>query len=194
MNPRPAASLPALTLVAALVSLAACSGGGTSGAYGTMPITPTTINAPAAPSGASSLSTARLNGSPGFINAAGFTVYVFDADLKAPGTSQCTATCAGVWPAVTVASSTTLSSGFSTITRSDNGVQQLTFGGRPLYTFTVDQAPGQTNGDGITSFGATWHVARPSNSVTSATSAPATSPPNSSPSTSPGGPLNPIAD
>lgn len=191
MNPRPTASLPALALVAALGSLAACSGGGTSGAYGTTPITPPTINAPTTTGGANSLSTARLNGSPGFINAAGFTVYVFDADLKAPGTSQCTATCAGVWPAVPVASGTGLSPGFSTITRSDTGVQQLTFGGRPLYTFTVDQASGQTNGDDITSFGATWHIARPSSS---ATSAPATSPPNSSPSTSPGGPLNPIAD
>jgi predicted lipoprotein with Yx(FWY)xxD motif len=189
MNPRPAASLAVLTLVA---SLAACSGGGGTGAgSGATPVTPGTMNAPTTPSSTSSLSTARLNGSPGFINAAGFTVYVFDADQKAPGASQCTAACAGVWPAVTVASGTALSSGFSTITRSDTGAQQLAFGGRPLYTFTGDQAPVQTNGDGITSFGAAWHVARPS---TSATSAPATSQPSSSPSTSPGGPLNPYAD
>ena len=43
-----------------------------------------------------------------------------------------------------------------TITRSD-GTVQATYDGRPLYTYAGDTAPGQANGNGITSFGGTWH-------------------------------------
>jgi hypothetical protein len=44
----------------------------------------------------------------------------------------------------------------ATITRSD-GTVQATYDGHPLYTYAGDTAPGQANGNGITSFGGTWH-------------------------------------
>jgi predicted lipoprotein with Yx(FWY)xxD motif len=96
---------------------------------------------------------------PGFVNAAQMTVYVFDADLAAPGTSTCNGGCAAIWPPI-APPSTALSSGFSTIMRSD-GTKQLAFQGRPLYLYSGDSAPGQTNGDGINAFGGLWHIARP---------------------------------
>jgi predicted lipoprotein with Yx(FWY)xxD motif len=40
-------------------------------------------------------------------------------------------------------------------TRAD-GTTQLTYAGRPLYLFKGDSAPGSTNGDGSTAFGARW--------------------------------------
>ena len=168
-----------LALTLATGTLAACGGGSSSlapsnsgsGSGGGVPVAappPVPVTVPPvatmAPVTASALPMAQLKGSLGFTNAAGFTVYVFDADLRAPGTSQCTGACAGVWPAVTPTAGAALSHGFSTIVRSD-GVTQLTYGGRPLYTFTVDQKSGDVNGDGINSFGATWHIARPQSSV-----------------------------
>ena len=39
-----------------------------------------------------------------------------------------------------------------------NGFFQVTLGGRPLYRFAGDSKPGQANGQGIMTFGGTWHV------------------------------------
>ena len=138
--------------LALLVGLAACGGGGSGGGYGTLLMT-----TPAPASGA--LSTATLNGGAGFVNAAQRTVYVFDADTTA-NQSTCSGGCAGVWPPVTVTAGATLPANWSAFARTD-GSQQLAYKGRPLYTYTGDSAPGQTNGDGITSFGNVWHIARP---------------------------------
>jgi predicted lipoprotein with Yx(FWY)xxD motif len=54
-----------------------------------------------------------------------------------------------------------LSANFTVYTRSDNGAQQLAYKGHPLYMYAGDGAAGQTNGNGIVSFGGTWSVARP---------------------------------
>jgi predicted lipoprotein with Yx(FWY)xxD motif len=126
--------------------------------------TPTATAAPAA----QPLVTAELLGSPGFVNKNSHTVYVFDADLAAPGTSTCNGQCASVWPPITVPAAANVPAPFAIIARSD-GTSQLTYAGRPLYTYIADSAAGTTAGDGITSFGATWHVARP----TAGTSTPA---------------------
>ena len=138
--------------LALAVSLAACGGGGSSGGYGTIPTT-----TPPPTSGA--LSTATLKGSPGFVNGSQRTVYVFDADTTA-NQSTCSGQCAGVWPPVTVTAGTTLPANWTSFMRAD-GAQQLAYKGRPLYTYVVDNSPGQTNGDGINSFGNIWHIARP---------------------------------
>jgi predicted lipoprotein with Yx(FWY)xxD motif len=39
--------------------------------------------------------------------------------------------------------------------RSD-GNPQVTYNGHPLYTFTGDQKAGDTNGQGVNAFGASW--------------------------------------
>ena len=44
----------------------------------------------------------------------------------------------------------------ATIHRQDDGRTQLTYNGRPLYTFKLDQSPGQARGSNFTdSFGGT---------------------------------------
>ena len=40
------------------------------------------------------------------------------------------------------------------------GGTQATVDGAPLYRFSADTAAGATNGDGISSFGGTWHVVK----------------------------------
>lgn len=47
-----------------------------------------------------------------------------------------------------------------TIKRPDNGKRQVTFEGRPLYTFNEDAQPGDVKGQGIKDVG-TWHAASP---------------------------------
>jgi predicted lipoprotein with Yx(FWY)xxD motif len=41
------------------------------------------------------------------------------------------------------------------------GAQQITYNTWPLYTFTGDQAAGQTSGQGVVAFGGKWLVATP---------------------------------
>jgi predicted lipoprotein with Yx(FWY)xxD motif len=39
-----------------------------------------------------------------------------------------------------------------------SSAKQVTYNGHPLYTFTGDTKPGQTNGQGLNQFGALWFV------------------------------------
>ena len=85
----------------------------------------------------------------------GFSLYVFDDDLAAPGTSTCDGACATAWPPLLVSDG--VASGVSnlgTITRSDSSVQ-ATHEGRPLYFYFGDSVPGDTHGDGV---GGVWHT------------------------------------
>ncbi|MDQ6767842.1 MAG: ATP-binding protein [Candidatus Eremiobacteraeota bacterium] len=144
-----------LPLVAAAM-LAGCGGGSGTSSVTHMPaIQPGQV-----------LSTATLRGAPGFVNAAGLTVYVFDADLASPGHSVCNGACAANWPPL-AAPASSLPAPWSTITRSD-GSLQLAYSGRPLYMFAFDTRAGDTNGDGVNAFGGLWHIARPK-AVSSAT-------------------------
>lgn len=104
-------------------------------------------------------------------DAQGLTVYTFAADTSTK--SNCTGACAAAWPPVTVTGTPTEASGISgtlgTITRA-GGVKQLTWNGHPLYTFKVDTAPGQVNGNGVTAFGAKWYAITPSGTVPASSS------------------------
>jgi predicted lipoprotein with Yx(FWY)xxD motif len=98
------------------------------------------------------------------VDSQGKSLYVFAADSA--NTSTCTGACAQVWPPLTVAqgqaaqAQTGVTSNLiGTITRSD-GTQQVTYKGQPLYYYSLDQSAGQTNGQGITSFGAMWYLVK----------------------------------
>lgn len=98
------------------------------------------------------------------VDSSGKTLYVFDRDTSS--TSSCTGNCAGTWPAVVLPSGATAPvagtgvTGLSTSPRPDDATKlQVVWNGKPLYTYSGDAAPGQTNGDG---FGGVWHVAKAS--------------------------------
>ena len=93
------------------------------------------------------------------VNADGFTLYTFANDTA--GTSNCTGSCATVWPPLTPGSSAPtggagVTGTLATITRSD-GTKQVTYAGKPLYTFQSDSSAGMASGDGVNSF----HAATP---------------------------------
>ena len=88
---------------------------------------------------------------------AGLTLYTFDNDLGTGG-SACEDGCLEAWPAVLVPvgdSGADGVPGLGTLTRDDLTVQ-VTFQGRPLYFFSGDSEPGDTNGDGLAD--GAWNV------------------------------------
>ena len=105
----------------------------------------------------------------------GMTLYYFAKDTPGQGTSTCTGACLALWPAFD-ASTVTVSSplqatNFGEFIRLDGG-KQTTYMGWPLYYYTADKAPGDTNGY---AFNKLWYVMSPTGVVTLApTPAPAT--------------------
>lgn len=83
----------------------------------------------------------------------GYTLYVFDNDLAAPGTSTCNDGCAANWPPVLVGDDVASGvNGLSSIVRND-GTTQVTYNGRPLYFYAFDTSTDSTAGDGV---GGVW--------------------------------------
>ena len=83
----------------------------------------------------------------------GMTVYTFANDAANSGTSACTGPCLAKWPALTVPAGTAPTAGagvtgsLATFTRADDGSLQVTYNGLPLYFYSGDSAPGDTNGN-----------------------------------------------
>ncbi len=102
------------------------------------------------------------------VNSSGNALYV--TDQESGGMVRCTADCASVWLPLTVPTGTVPTAGsgvtgsLGTVARPD-GTMQVTYGGKPLYLFSLDKGPGQVGGDSLSdSFGGTafiWHVATP---------------------------------
>lgn len=92
------------------------------------------------------------------VDGAGVTVYVFDNDTD--GTSTCTGECETNWPPVSgdVTAAPSLEADLLTTTERDDGSTQAVYDGKPLYYFAGDQAPGDTNGQGV---GELWWVIGP---------------------------------
>ena len=92
-------------------------------------------------------------------DAKGMTLYWFKKD--SPGKSACAGPCVEKWPVYyreKVMAGKGLSEGdFGTITRED-GSKQTTFRGYPLYYWSGDKAPGDTNGQGVKDV---WYVVDP---------------------------------
>lgn len=150
-------------LAAAAVVVAACgssagstsSGGENTGSGG---------NAGAA---GGTVSTRNLPGiGTALVTSSGMTIYTPKTPAESKGSLKCTGSCLSFWFPVTAGSAHLTSSGLpgkiGTIHRSDDGKTQLTYNGKPLYTFRLDTAAGQAHGNNFSdSFGGTsftWQV------------------------------------
>ena len=129
----------ASVLALVLLGVAAATGGG---------------GAPAAASGGLNAST--VGGVTVLTNAKGFTLYWFAPDT--PAKSNCNGSCAAYWPPVKgpATGGPGVTGRLGMIKRAD-GSQQATYGGRPLYTYIGDSAPGQAKGNNLNLNGGLWH-------------------------------------
>lgn len=114
------------------------------------------------------------------VDAKGMTLYTLtNAGKPVPCTDQC----ASFWPPLVLPPGTVTAMGGAGVTglgtASTMTVVQVTENGSPLYRFSKDTAPGDTNGEGISSFGGTWHVAKVGS--TTAVAPPAVVPPATPP-------------
>jgi predicted lipoprotein with Yx(FWY)xxD motif len=78
----------------------------------------------------------------------------------------CTGGCLSAWPPVMVTGKVKPPKGVKGLSKAADN--QLTSKGLPLYLFAGDTAPKQANGEGINSFGGTWHVVQVKASKTAA--------------------------
>jgi predicted lipoprotein with Yx(FWY)xxD motif len=89
------------------------------------------------------------------VNSSGLTLYFLKGETAA--NIMCTGSCASEWPPLTIASGAqpTVGSGVpgqaGTVQRPD-GSLQVTYEGKPLYTFAGDSGSGQASGQGVANF------------------------------------------
>jgi predicted lipoprotein with Yx(FWY)xxD motif len=92
----------------------------------------------------------------------GMTLYYLTGDTK--GHLCASSTCTGFWPPLTVKSLHTKVvkgkgiTGKLTVFKRADGKFQVALRNKPLYRFAGDSSKGQANGEGIKSFGGTWHA------------------------------------
>jgi predicted lipoprotein with Yx(FWY)xxD motif len=141
--------------LALTMSLAACGDDGGSGDGGspTGPAQPSDTS-PEPASATVQLADSDLGSI--LVDGDGMTLYLFESDTG--DTSTCTGDCAATWPPL-IADAPTAGEGvdealLGTTTR-DDGEVQVTYDGHPLYGFASDQAPGDTEGQGV---GDVWFV------------------------------------
>jgi predicted lipoprotein with Yx(FWY)xxD motif len=98
-----------------------------------------------------------------FTDGRGSTLYYFDADAATQ--AACASGCTDTWPPLLAPSGKVQgpsgAPGAFTATNDGNGLQ-VEYQGHPLYLYSGDTAPGQTNGDGVAG---QWHVATPNTPI-----------------------------
>jgi predicted lipoprotein with Yx(FWY)xxD motif len=153
---------------AALILVAACSSSAAS-ATPAATTAPTAAPASAAPAGSAAgggetyeVAVATVAAGKTLTGEDGRTLYIFKKDTT-PGKSVCNGDCATKWPPFTTTAADTLKAGagvsgtLATIKR-DDGTDQVTYNGAPLYYFAADTKAGDSTGDKV---GGIWFIAAP---------------------------------
>lgn len=153
----------ALALTAFALIVAGCGGSSMTSSTSSSQPSKTPVSAGGGSSGAAA-TTVSAAGNPKLgmilVNSSGLTLYDLQKDSGTE--SACYGSCAKVWPPLTTsgapqAGEGATSSKLGTSKRTD-GTTQVTYDGHPLYTYSADMSPGEANGNGITSFGGSWHA------------------------------------
>jgi predicted lipoprotein with Yx(FWY)xxD motif len=101
------------------------------------------------------------------VNGQGRTLYMFAADKH--GKSACYGQCAHYWPPLLTSGKPAAVKGAKAsllgTTRRKDGKLQVTYAGRPLYSFISDVTPGQTSGQGLNLSGGLWWAISPSGAL-----------------------------
>jgi predicted lipoprotein with Yx(FWY)xxD motif len=115
-------------------------------------------------SGATTVKRGHAMGETVLVNRAGRTLYSLSAETN--GRFICTGSCVSTWHPLVVrrGQRPTGAGSLGTIRRS-TGQIQVTYKGKPLYTFAGDQKPGDAKGEGFKDVGV-WHAAAVAGSTT----------------------------
>jgi predicted lipoprotein with Yx(FWY)xxD motif len=109
------------------------------------------------------VSTAKTSLGRILVNSRGRTLYLFLKDRN--GKSACNGMCAKFWPPLIARGKVQAAVGAKASligrTRRSDGRMQVTYNHHPLYTFVKDTKKGQTNGEGLSAFGAKWYAVSP---------------------------------
>jgi predicted lipoprotein with Yx(FWY)xxD motif len=171
-------AMPLALGLCAMVALAACGSSGKTATVtpGAQPAAATTV----APTSSTPpvVMTASISLGTILVDAKGMTLYTLTSGGKPVA---CTGQCATFWPPLMLASGMMTAMGAPGVTGLGTATAgaglQVTANGDPLYRFSKDVAPGDTNGDGISSFGGTWHVVKADAAAATAPTPVVTSPP-----------------
>jgi predicted lipoprotein with Yx(FWY)xxD motif len=143
----------------ALSSASSKAAGAASSAAGAVSSKLSEVTGAATPAGPATVGT--TSGALGvyLVDGDGKTLYMYDPDEAAPGTSTCYDACATAWPPLltngaATTTGTATAAELSTITRTD-GSTQVVYGAYPLYYYAKDTAAGQTTGQAV---GGVWWV------------------------------------
>lgn len=101
------------------------------------------------------VSLVKESGSLKFTDDNGQSLYTFDKD--AAGRSVCDSSCTIHWPPVTAPQGAHRIGDWTPIKRAGNSLQWA-YKDKPVYTFSGDKEPGQTNGNNV---GGVWHLLTP---------------------------------
>lgn len=119
------------------------------------------VATPAARASSVSVKSSRLGRI--LVDSRGRTLYLFERDTGPKST--CYGGCASVWPPVTVSGKPTAGAGASAsriaTTQRTDGRTQLVYAGHPLYYYSVDQKPGDVEGQDLTQYGGKWNALDP---------------------------------
>jgi predicted lipoprotein with Yx(FWY)xxD motif len=156
----------ATALVLGTAAVAGCGGGGKDGGTSAAP---KTANGQSATIGVANESLGNV-----LVDARGRTLYLFQRDSGTKST--CSGACAIDWPPLRATGKPTVGSGakrslVATNARLD-GTTQVTYNGHPVYVFSGDQEPGDTNGQGVNAFGGLWYALSPAGDPVTTTQAP----------------------
>jgi predicted lipoprotein with Yx(FWY)xxD motif len=144
---------------AAVIALAACGGSSDSSNKKTTTTKKSTATTAKGGSTTAVLKTASTSLGTIVVTKDGKAVYTLTS-----GGQQvpCSGACLQVWPAVTLPAGTTKATGTGVKNVGTAAGGQVTVNGAAVYTFSGDAAAGNTNGEGINSFGGTWNVVKAS--------------------------------
>jgi predicted lipoprotein with Yx(FWY)xxD motif len=172
----------------AVVAFAACGSSSStakpSGSASTTAQPQTSTSGPQTGSPAVVMTASSAKLGPVLVDSAGKTLYTLTNAAGAP--VACTGQCLTFWPPLLLPAGTTTATGAASVTGlgtvTTSGRTQVTNGGAALYRFSADAAAGDTNGEGISSFGGTWHAVKVSaaSGATPTTAAPAAASPTTS--------------
>jgi predicted lipoprotein with Yx(FWY)xxD motif len=144
----------ATVLVLAASTVAGCGSSSGNNASGSS-APPKTANGQSATVGVATENLGKI-----LVDSQGRTLYLFRSDSGTK--SACTGACAIDWPPLRATGKPTTGVGatgssVATSARSD-GKPQVTYNGHPVYRFSGDQKPGDTNGEGVNAFGGLWYA------------------------------------